>query len=159
MRSKLFIGMIAVVALLSSCNEGEAYYRFHAVNNNHWSKQAAVDFLLDSLSVAPDRKYDVVLEIVNNNLYPYRDIWLLVEQNLTDTAFVNDTVEVKLAGLQGKWLGAGSAGLYQVSVPYKTSVSLDSARAYRIRIRHAMKETSLKGIEKVGVLVKRLEGG
>ena len=95
-----------------------------------------------------------MLEIVNNNRYPYRNIWLLVQQNITDTTFVSDTVEITLADSQGKWLGKGSEGLYQLSVPYKTSITLDSTRAYLVRIRQVMRDNPIKGIEKVGVLVK-----
>lgn len=155
MRSKLFIGIFIIVfTFLASCNEGEVYYRFHPVKNNNWSKQTTFDFLLDSLSVDPDKRYDVMLGIVNSNQYPYQNIWLLVQQNMTDTTFVSDTIEIKLADAHGKWFGKGSAGLYQLSVPYKTSVTLDSTRAYLVRIRQGMKDNSLRGIEKVGVSVK-----
>ena len=154
MKNKLFIGFFIVFAFLSSCNEGEVYYRFHPIKNNSWSKQVTFDFLLDSLSVVPDKRYDVMLEIVNSSQYPYQNIWVFLQQNMADTAFVTDTIEIKLADAHGKWLGKGSAGLYQLSVPYKTSITLDSTRAYLIRIRQGMKDNSLKGIEKVGVLVK-----
>lgn len=154
MRSKLYIGFFVVCAFLSSCDEGAVYYRFHPIKNNNWNKQVAVNFLIDSLSVDPDKRYDVVLEIVNNNQYPFQNIWLLVQQNITDTTFVSDTVEITLADSQGKWLGKGSAGLYQLSVPYKTSITLDSTRAYLVRIRQVMKDNPIKGIEKVGLLVK-----
>lgn len=154
MRSKLYIVFLVVFAFLSSCDEGVVYYRFHPIENSNWDKQAAANFLIDSLSVDPDKRYDIVLEIVNNNQYPYQNIWLLVQQNITDTTFVSDTVEITLADPQGKWLGKGSVGLYQLSVPYKASVALDSTRAYLVRIRQVMKGNHIKGIEKVGVLIK-----
>jgi gliding motility-associated lipoprotein GldH len=154
MRSKLHIGFFVVFSFLLSCDDGAVYHRFQPIKNNSWNKQDIVDFLIDSLFVDPYKRYDVELEIVNNNQYPYRNIWLLVQQNMTDTAFVSDTVEITLADPQGKWLGKGSAGLYQLSVPYKTSVTLDSMRAYLVRIRQVMKDNPIKGIEKVGVLVK-----
>ncbi|MEA4905188.1 MAG: gliding motility lipoprotein GldH [Petrimonas sp.] len=154
MSNRRFIVFFVVIAFLSSCDEEAIYYRFHPIKNNDWSRRAAVDFLLDSLSVDPDKRYDIMLDIVSSNQYPYQNIWLSVQQNVTDTAFVSDTIEIKLADSHGKWLGKGSAGLYQLSVPYKTSIALDPTRAYLIRIRQAMKDNSIKGIEKVGVLVK-----
>lgn len=95
-----------------------------------------------------------MFEIVNNSQYAYQNIWLYVQQNITDSVFVSDTIEINLTDSNGKWLGKGSTGLYQLSIPYKTSVALDSTRAYLIRIRHGMRGNSIKGIEKVGVLVK-----
>lgn len=151
MKSRLFIGFFVVFVLLSSCNRGEVYYKFHPIKNGSWNKQTGYNFLLDSLTVLPEEKYDLFLEIVNGKQYPYRNLWLIVLQNVSDTAFVTDTVEIKLADAHGKWLGNGSAGLYQLSVPYKASIALDTARRYFVRIRHGMKDDPVKGIEKVGV--------
>ncbi|MDO5666013.1 MAG: gliding motility lipoprotein GldH [Bacteroidia bacterium] len=159
MKSKLLIGFFVVFTFLSSCNEGEVYYRFHPIKNNNWSKQTAFDFLLDSLSVDPNKRYDISLEVINNNRYPYQNIWLFVQQNIADSTFVVDTIEVKLTDIHGKWLGKGGAGLYQLSIPYKTSIALDSTRNYLIRIRQGMKDDALEGIEKVGVLVKYTMNG
>ncbi len=154
MRNKLLISLFVLLTSLSSCNEGEVYYSFHPIKNNSWNKQTAFNFLLDSLSVDPNVRYDVMFEIVNNSQYAYQNIWLYVQQNITDNVFVSDTIEINLTDSNGKWLGKGSTGLYQLSIPYKTSVALDSTRAYLIRIRHGMRGNSIKGIEKVGVLVK-----
>ena len=154
MRSKPYICFFIFFIFLSSCDGGAVYYRYHPIKNGNWNRQAAVDFLMDSLPVDRDTRYDIVLEIVNNNQYPYQNLWLLVQQNMADTSFVSDTVEITLADPQGKWLGKGSAGLYQLSVPYKTSLALDSTRAYLVRIRQVMKDNPIKGIEKVGLLVK-----
>ena len=155
MRNKLIIGFFVVFTFLSSCNEGEVYYRFQPVKNNNWDKQTTFDFLLDSLSVDPNKQYDIMLEIVNSNQYPYRNLWLRISQNFNDTVFVNDTIEIKLADENGKWIGSGSAGLYQFTVPYKNGIRLDSTRSYSIHIRQVMKDNPLKGIDKVGVMVKR----
>lgn len=154
MKGRRFIGFFVVFALLSACGEGEIYYRFYPINNARWERPTSVDFFLDSLAATPDKRYDISLEIVNSNHYPYQNLWLYVQQNLTDTLFVTDTIQVKLTDAYGKWLGKGSAGLYQLSVPYKTRIPIDSTRAYLIRVRHGMKDNSVKGIEKVGVLVK-----
>lgn len=154
MKNRLLLGVFIVFAVLSSCEEGEVYYRFHPIKSARWEKSTSVDFFLDSLAVTPDKRYDISLEIVNSNHYPYQNLWLYVQQNLTDTSFVTDTVGVKLTDAHGKWLGKGSAGLYQLSVPYKARIPIDSTRAYLIRVRHGMKDNSVKGIEKVGVLVK-----
>lgn len=152
MKTKLLTLFIVVFAFLFSCNKGEVYYQFHQIRNGDWSKGATLDFVLDSLSVQSG-KCDILLEIVNNNQYPYRNLWLFVQQNITDTVFTTDSIEIKLAYLHGKWLGSGTAGLYQLSVPYKTSVAIDPSRAYLVRIRQGMTDHNLKGIEKVGVKV------
>ena len=157
MKNRFLSALLLVAALLSSCHEGEVYYRFHPITNGSWSKETSLDFRLDSLRVSPGRRYDISLEIVNSSQYPYQNLWLLVQQNVTDTLSTTDSIEIKLADAHGKWQGSGSAGLYQLSIPYKTGIALDSARAYLIRIRHGMKNDALKGVEKVGVKVKGVE--
>lgn len=154
MRIKRLIGSFVVFLFLLACSKGEVYHRFYPIRNNSWAKEVPVEFSIDSLPAGSGRSCDIVLELVHNSQYPYRNIWFIVQQNLTDTLFVTDTVEITLADPQGKWLGRGSSGLYQLSLPYKRSLPLDSARSYQLIVTHAMKEGTIKGIEKVGILIK-----
>lgn len=156
MRSKLIV--VVSLALLSfvSCNEGEIYFKFQKINRGTWKSREVVEFKMDSLSFNPSSKYDVGLELIYSSLYPYKDIWLTISHNLTDSLFVNDTVKVNLVDGDGNRLGHGNASLFQLSVPYKTGLHLDSASAYILQIGNAMKDYRLVGVDKVGVLVKEV---
>lgn len=155
MRNKLLFGSLSLLLTLFGCKPSDPYSHYESIKKGEWSRDSWLAYALDSLPVDPQLQYDVILGIVNSNQYPYRNLWLRISQNFNDTVFVNDTIEIKLADENGKWIGSGSAGLYQFTVPYKNGIRLDSTRSYSIHIRQVMKDNPLKGIDKVGVMVKR----
>ena len=138
---------------LLSCAEGEVYYRFHHIGKGRWYRDSTIVFSIDSVGLHPAKRYDVTLEITTNRAYPYRDVWMLVNQNLTDTLFRSDTLHYRLADDYGRWLGSGAGGLNQLSLPYLSSVHLVTPYPYKVLIRQIMTDDPLTGIEKVGIKV------
>lgn len=108
---------------------------------------------MDSLDTRAGVAYDVTIEISSGHIYPYRNIWLQINHNLTDTLLRSDTVQYRLADDHGKWLGSGVGGLNQLSLPFLTSIPLDTAHHYRLAIAQVMNDDPLTGIEKVGLKV------
>ena len=78
------------------------YFKFQKINRGTWKSGEVVEFKMDSLSFNPYSKYDVGLELIYSSLYPYKDIWLTISHNLTDSLFVNDTVKVNLVDGDGE---------------------------------------------------------
>ncbi|MDO5524019.1 MAG: gliding motility lipoprotein GldH [Bacteroidia bacterium] len=154
MKSKLWPVFLLVLLPFSACEQKELYFKFQPIRGETWNSRNVVDFRLDSVNALPEKQYAVSVEIVSNNQYPYQNLWLCMEQNITDTTFVNDTLEVKITDLYGKRLGTGGAALHQLSVPYKKNVVLDSARSYLIRVRHIMSDEFLPGIEQIGLRIQ-----
>lgn len=152
MRNKVVFLFAAVVVLLS-CNKGEVYYRFHHIAKGDWYRDSVLVYRMDSLHFNPARQYDVTLELANNNGYAYRNCWLSIRHNLTDTVFQTDSLQVVITDEFGKPAGSGVGGLRQLSVPYLSSLMLDTSRVYEIHIRQAMRDNPLPGIEKVGVKI------
>jgi gliding motility-associated lipoprotein GldH len=129
------------------------FYRFHHIPQGKWRTNNVFVFTMDSLDFRQDKKYLVSIELSANNTYPYRNLWLFVEHNLTDSVFSNDSIQLFLADEFGRRLGSGVGGLRQLSIPFQREIALDTARVYELRIRHGMSDNPLRGIEKIGVKV------
>lgn len=153
MRSIRFLLTGLLFYSLLSCSKGEVYYRFHHIEKGRWYRDSTLVFSIDSVALHPAKRYDVNLEITTNRAYPYRDVWMLVNQNLTDTLFRSDTLHYRLADDYGRWLGSGAGGLNQLSLPYLSSVHLVTPYPYKVFIRQIMTDDPLTGIEKVGIKV------
>ena len=147
-----FFATLLVITLLS-CNRGEMFYRFHHFPHGNWRTNETVVFTMDSLDFQTDRKYQVFIELSANGTFPYRYLQLLVEHNLTDSVFNTDTLQLALIDEFGRRLGGGVGGLRQLSAPLFTSLTLDTAQVYEIRIEHGMRHSRLRGIERMGVMV------
>jgi len=146
--------IIGLCLLLNSCKKGEVYSQYRLIPDAHWHKKAVLGFVPDSLKVTPTKRYDISIEIVNNNLYRYQNIWLIVNQNIETGSMKVDTVEVKIADMYGKWIGYGTGGLHQITYLYKKGITLDPTQTYLIYLKQYMTDDPLKGIEKVGIKIQ-----
>lgn len=149
----ILIGVLSIMLmpLVSSCNKGEVYFQFKKIDKGIWEKDKYLEFVIDSLPFNPTLNYNANIELIYSSLYPYYDLWLTINHNLTDSIFTCDTLKIKLINDDGKRLGSGNGGLYQLSVPYKHSLSLDSTSIYSVQVSNAMKDNNLVGISKVGL--------
>lgn len=152
----LFTGLL--FAILASCSGEEVYSRFHHIENGKWYHDSVLVFTIDSLIAPSSVGYEVKVELTTNRSYPYRDLWLLIDQNLTDSLAHTDTLRYILADEHGKWLGGGAGGLNQLSFPYRTFTLRDSINNYRLTIRQAMDDEQLRGVEKVGIKIVKANG-
>lgn len=149
---RCFVGIVFFICF-ASCNQDEVYYKFTPIPQNEWSKQDEISFVLDSLSINPTHKYNISLEITYNLNYPYKNLYLYIEHTLQDSISKCDTVECVLIDDFGRWQGGGNGATRQLSVLYKTNLMLDATLHNKIDIYHAMQDSELKGIERVGLRV------
>jgi gliding motility-associated lipoprotein GldH len=151
------IGTIGLVVLLGgllwACvHSDEVYSRFHSFAGAEWEQADAVDFEVPVRDAA--LRYRVMIQVRNNNRYPFRNLWLFVDCRTPDGSVRCDTVCADLADAYGKWYGTG-IGLYNYSFPYQAHVVYPDTGVYRYTIRHAMRMDTLRGVADVGVRVER----
>jgi gliding motility-associated lipoprotein GldH len=89
-------------------------------------------------------------------MYPFKNLWVFYDMRLPDDSFVNDTLEAILADDFGKWTGKG-VSLYHGKFPLYTNYHFPDTGQYTIVFRHGMRENDLKGIEEIGLEIKKSE--
>lgn len=150
----LLSAFVLIIGLVS-CSEREDYYRFEEIKGANWAVEDALTFVIDTMDVQSDIRYDVSVEITNNVDYPYQNLWLFSEYNKDDSTTVKSQKEFTLADEFGRWQGSGFASLFQSSHPVLKSVKFEKGKRYQIAIHHGMQDTVLHGIEKVGIKISR----
>lgn len=156
-RRNILAGVTCLLFVLVSCTGNEVYYRYHHIDKGRWNRDSTLVFTIDSGKFLPGKQYSFTIELSSNRSYPYRDLWLGVGHNLTDTLFHVDTLRVMLMDEQGKWIGSGVGGLNQLSVRYLVNLSpvvRDSVTGYTVWIKQVMGDNPLHGVEKVGLKVE-----
>lgn len=151
--SIVFLVVSCFLLSFTSCRQGGEYYAFQQIKSGSWDKKNTLSIPLDSLRINPLKKYTASIELTHNNQYPYQNLWLIVSTNFRDTLMVCDTMDIRLTDKNGRWIGNGTGGLHQLSVPYKASLTLDSTRNYTVCIRHFMSDEILMGVEKIGLKI------
>lgn len=159
LKTKYTVGVcILLCAALSACSGNDTYHQFQDVKTTGWSKNDTLDFLVDTTTVTAGTAYDIQVEIVNNNQFPYQNLWLFVRSNVAgEKTFEQDTIQIKLADIYGKWLGSGFGSSYQLAIPLKTRIVFPQKRNYKFQIVQGMRDEPLQGIEKAGVHISRAE--
>ena len=150
---RIRISLIIIAAcFLSSCGKNTFYSEFQPIKNKLWNKNDEYFFNFEIMDISVP--YNVSLQLRNNDIYPYQNIWILYEESKNDRHSVKDTTEFLLADEFGKWKGNGIS-LYQNRIPIKTHYIFPDTGKYTINIRHGMRDDKLKGIENIGIHIER----
>ena len=137
---------------LASCREGIIYHQYREINKEFWGKEEAIyfTFRIDDTTTA----CDILLEVRNDNLYPYQNLWVFCSETSPATSVTQDTLECILADEFGKWHGKGIV-LHQMSFPIRTGHTFPARGEYTFAVRHAMRTGHLRGIRNIGLCVKQ----
>ncbi|MEG0647613.1 MAG: gliding motility lipoprotein GldH [Bacteroides sp.] len=143
--------LLPVGLLCFSCESGALYDQYQAIEDISWKKNKEYYFSFEVKDIAVP--YNLTLEVRNNNLYPYQNLWLfyMVEQPIGPLQ--RDTMECVLADEFGKWHGHGIS-LYQSSFPIRNNYLFPHAGQYTFSFRQGMRDDALKGIQEIGFRVE-----
>lgn len=137
---------------LYSCTKDTVYNRYVAVENHVWDKNS--EYFFDFSITDNAIPYNISLKLRNNNLYPFKNLWLFYDIKLPDGSLVNDTLEVILANDFGKWTGKGIS-IYHHQFPLQMNYHFPDTGQYTMVFRQAMRENALQGIEDIGLMIEK----
>ncbi len=150
---KKYLAVFLVSCLSTACSN-EAYFEENKpINKRSWeySQIPAFEVHIDDKNA----KYDVFINLRHSNKYDYSNIYLLLHTNgkgLPDTAYRH---EIKLAELDGKWVGKSSGSLYQIQQLAKQDFSFPDTGKYLFRIEQNMRVNPLLDVSDVGIKIMK----
>lgn len=151
---KVFV-VLLIVVLLPSCGSKDVYNQYETFADGQWHSDNVCRFAADVSDTSLN--YNVFVNLRHAEDYPYQNIWLFVESTGADSLPKRDTLEVVLADIYGKWQGAGSASLYQLSVPLSIGRRFSQPGSYQYELRHGMRDTVLSGIKNIGIRIEKAQ--
>jgi gliding motility-associated lipoprotein GldH len=138
------------MVLCLSCIE-KAFYSQYQVMDLAWSKDKEYYFTYEIAdNTVP---YRLSLEIRNNNLYPYQNLWLFCLEEQPVGPVRRDTVECMLADDYGRWLGSGIS-IYHSTKVLRTHYLFPGIGQYTFSVRQGMRDMNLKGVEEIGLRIE-----
>lgn len=152
MKTDFIITIITASWLCFSCGNDVVYNKFQPVRDKVWDKQSEYYFKFE----IKDRSipYNIQLQVRNNDMYDYQNLWLLCEEQQPGSISVRDTVECMLADDFGKWNGNGIT-LFQSRFTLRDHYFFPDTGQYAISLRHGMRDDRLKGIDDIGLLIEK----
>ncbi|OJV38914.1 MAG: hypothetical protein BGO29_10920 [Bacteroidales bacterium 36-12] len=152
---KQFYILVLPFVLFLSCSQNTNYTQYKIIDPIGWSMDSICVFLVDIKDSSP---YDLVINVRHTANYPYQNLWLFTEHISPDNSSVLDTIACVLADNAGKWLGSGSASIYDLPIIWKKDYKFATSGIQEIKIRHGMREEYLCGIQAIGLKVNYQNG-
>ena len=153
---KHILALVLLLVLLAACGEkGSLYFQFKGIEEAKWDQNTSYDFAVEITDTLG--RYDVFLEIRNNESYSFRNLWLFVNLKTPEGQTRQDTVNCELADVFGKWHGRGGS-LHTLSLPFEQDVQFRIPGTYLYSIRQGMRQDELKGISDIGLRVVKQSG-
>lgn len=151
-----YIGLLGALALFASCSEKPYYEEYMTIGADGWHQDSLVTF---SVEIEDTSKFfGVLVNIRNNNDYPYSNLYLFRQIESENGVEYSDTASYTLADAYGKWLGEGVGELKTGTFPYRThALRFFHPGVYTFTFQQAMRNKRLKGIEDVGISIFKLE--
>lgn len=153
MKSNSLYAFILGAFLVASCHYNNNYYEHTTLIENQWKKDSAVVFTIPVQEKGG--AFDIFMVLRNNNDYPYSNIYFFTELTSPKGKKMIDTLEYQLAYPSGEWIGSGMGGIKQNTLVYKENFMLKDTGTYQIKIKQAMRDNPLKGIEDMGLIVEK----
>jgi len=143
------------VLLISSCDSSGVYDKYKSISNAGWEKNSKQCFDVNIKDTI--QEYNFILNIRNNNEYPYRNVFFFVNTHFPDSTVSRDTIEVVLADKKGQWLGEGFGEIKTSKFMLQHSIRFPQKGDYTFEVMQGMRCDTLKGIEDIGIRIEKFD--
>lgn len=144
---KVFVLFVSLSMLMSCAPGANEYGDFQEISPNGWAYNDTLTFhpsMTDSIATG-----SLMIALRHDNEYIYSNLWVEVSYE-QQGRMVADSMNLELADAYGHWFGQGFGARYQLSDTVVPKIRLRNGST--IKIRHIMRDDTLKGIEQVGIL-------
>lgn len=139
---------IGLVLLLVSCDKKRVFDEYKSINGK-WNKDSIVSFSFDQKDTVS--KYNLFINVRNNNSYPYNNMFLIVQLQQPGTKLTKvDTLEYQMANPDGSLMGDGFTDIKESKLWYKENVKFPKAGKYTVSIQQAVRKSGeVPGVEEL----------
>lgn len=98
--------------------------------------------------------YDFYIDLRNEGIYPYANIYMFVNTTFPNGKTARDTVECILADHSGRWLGKGLGDVLDNHILFKENIRFPNKGTYRFEFEQGMRTPSLPAILDLGISIE-----
>lgn len=149
MKSIIYSAFIALA--LTSCQNNTIYDQNIAIQGRSWTYEQKPKF--DVHIKDSTQKYNLYINLRHTSDYDYSNIYVLLHEKGSKIIDSTYRKEMKLAELDGRWLGKYAASLYEVSYPLKENYTFPDTGIYTFIVEQNMRDNPLKDISDIGIKV------
>jgi len=151
-----------LVFSLISCVEAPYWSDQHDFDKESWLSSELVEFEFPVENT--ESRYDLLINLRNNNAYPFSNIFLITQIQGPNGMQLVDTLEFEMADKQGNWLGSGITDIKESLLYLKEDFEFDEIGVYDLTIKQAVRRLGevkpvdpLEGIVGIGITIELKE--
>lgn len=138
--------------LCLGCHSGVLFEEYKNIPDEEWCISHTVRF---NIEIPEDGTYDLSTGIRHTTDYEMANLWCFIQVSDSARVLFRDTLNIKLAEPDGRWLGNGFT-LKSIEKELNKNPHLTQGK-YTCEIEQGMRIECLKGIKNVGFIVKKRE--
>jgi gliding motility-associated lipoprotein GldH len=144
---------LSALFFLAGCTQMAEFEKNYPIDPEGWSINDSVEFSVPVSDTLTPMNF--VLSVRHNTDYEYSNIYFFLNTRYPNSDYARDTIQLLLAGRDGKWYGSGLGKLREVEVMLKSDVVFPMSGTYRFSFVQAMRVESLKGVEDIGIRIEK----
>lgn len=150
---KRYISMIGICLAFAACRSGAVFERYVEIPDEIWSRYHVVEL---KASIPDSGLYDVTLCVRHTTDYGMANLWCFVSTRSHAPMQLHDTVNMKMAEPDGRWVGEGRINRIVEQPVGKNPVYLPQGTVI-FRIEQGMRFEEMEGVKSVGIRVEPWE--
>lgn len=146
--------LIPIILLLTAaCQSSAVFEKYEEIPNEVWNRDNVIELKAD---IPDSGLYNVYLCIRHTTDYEMANLWCFISTRSHATQQLQDTVNLKIAESDGRWLGQGNTIKIVEQVINKNPVALPKGEV-TFRIEQGMRLEAMPGVKNVGIKVEPLK--
>jgi gliding motility-associated lipoprotein GldH len=150
-----FLFCVLITLLLSACNSNTLFTDSVSMPDEVWTLENVTDFTPEITDTVTRNNISIIIR--TGSSYPFRNIYLFVSTSSPAGKTITDTLQYMLADEKGNWYGKGIGDVHQLDLPFKSGVYFPLKGIYSFRIRHGMRNETLKGVYDIGLRIEKIK--
>ena len=155
-KKTLIITLVSLIFV--ACTPKTVFSEFQTMPLSGWHQDSTLHYAFTMSDTV--NAYDLIICVRHTEVYPYQNMWLFCSFGTpldSVTLWHNDTIEFYLADDRGQWLGNKAISYMEMPVLFAQNYRFHREGEYQFTITQAMRETLLRGVSDVGLIVRKSE--
>jgi len=154
--------LLLLFVSFTSCDANRVFDEYKSISENSWNSKESVHFefeITDTIS-----RNNLFINLRNNNKYSFSNLFLISHLYFPNGKEIVDTLQYKMADVNGEFLGSGISDVKENKLFYKENVQFPVSGIYTINISQAMRKNgeskgieNLEGITDVGFRIEKIK--
>ncbi|MCK9421871.1 MAG: gliding motility lipoprotein GldH [Bacteroidales bacterium] len=150
---KSILFFILFMVILAACDPKRVFDENKIVENGNWNVNNKLRFNVPVEDIISH--YNFYLYVRNAVEYPFSNLFIFITTTFPDGRMARDTVELTLAGYDGRWLGSGMGNVKYNKFLFQKGVQFKQKGNYRFEFEQAMRINEIKGIRDIGLRIEK----